>query len=152
MSRFRLMVQVVGLLLAVPQLWPAENLSLNPDLNYKKNGWQGPLINGDKIGDGLVAERPNYIIFYAGFCYNAKRQARRTVHLYGMYRDRVHFVTVDMSARKSLSAEQQDLAQRFFHGSIPQTVILDRSGKVVFDYTGEAEESTLVGWLDSTLR
>jgi thiol-disulfide isomerase/thioredoxin len=152
MTRSRLTLCVLGLLLAGPHLQAAENLNLNPDLNYKKNGWQGPLITGDKIGEGLVPDQPNYIIFYAGFCYNAKRQARRTVHLYEKYRDRVHFVTVDLSKRKSLTAEQEDLRKKFFRDSIPQTVIIDRTGKVVFDYTGEAEESTLMGWLDSTLR
>ena len=140
------------LLLGQSQLWAAENLNLNPDLNFKKNGWQGPLIMGDQLTDGLASQRPNYVIFYAGFCYNAKRQTRRTVDLYEAYRDRVRFVTVDLSHRRKLSPAQRDLTERYFHGSIPQTVIMDREGKVVFDYTGEAEESTLTGWLDSTLR
>ncbi len=151
MVRLSQVVKVFALLLVVPQLWAAENLVLNPDLNYKKNGYQGPLITADNMGDGLVPDKPNYIIFYAGFCYNAKRQARRTVHLYEKYRDRVHFVIVDLSRRAVLSPEQQELAKGFFTDTIPVTVIIDKTGKVVFNYTGEAEEETLEGWLNSTL-
>lgn len=133
----------------------ADNLRVNPNLNLMKNGRQGRLILGDHMDDGIVKGEPNYIIFYAGFCYNAKRQAARTVELYNQYKDRVHFVVVDWSGLMSsdqLPAAQRPLSLAYFRGNIPHTTILDKDGKVVFNYTGEADDATLMGWLDSALR
>ncbi len=149
MTKHRLL-PAVALLLAPPVLLrAAENLQLNPHLNYKKNNFQGPLITGDHMDEGVEDRIPNYIIFFAEFCFNAKRQAQRTVHLYEQYKGRVHFVIIDLSHH--LPPQQKALAKKFFHQDVPHTTILDKTGKVVFDYTGEAEESTLAGWLDSTL-
>ena len=50
-------------LLALP-LWSAENLKLNPHLDYSSDSQDGPLITGDHMQDGAVAGKPNYIIMY----------------------------------------------------------------------------------------
>jgi hypothetical protein len=42
----------------------AENLRLNPRLNYSSDSQDGPLITGDRMEDGAVLGKPNYIIFY----------------------------------------------------------------------------------------
>ena len=42
----------------------AENLRLNPQLNYSSDSQDGPLITGDHMEDGALAGRPNYIIMY----------------------------------------------------------------------------------------
>jgi hypothetical protein len=49
--------------LAVP-LRGADNLRLNPRLNYSSDSQDGPLITGDHMEDGAVLGKPNYIIFY----------------------------------------------------------------------------------------
>jgi len=49
--------------LAVP-LRGADNLRLNPRLNYSSDSQDGPLITGDHMEDGAVQGQPNYIIFY----------------------------------------------------------------------------------------
>lgn len=43
----------------------AENLRLNPKLDYSSDSQDGPLITGDHLQDGAVAGKPNYVIFYA---------------------------------------------------------------------------------------
>ena len=129
----------------------ADHLKLAPKLDYIKNSWQGPIIKGDNMGDGIVKGMPNYIFFYAEFCYNAKREALRTVELYRDYGDRVHFVIVDAS-RPVPRLAQMPLIHKFFNGDFPHTTILDRHGKVVFDYTGEVDDATLMGWMDAALR
>ena len=43
----------------------AENLRLNPKLDYTSDSQDGPLITGDHMEDGAVAGKPNYLIFYA---------------------------------------------------------------------------------------
>ena len=52
---------VLLLLMAVP-LWGAENLKLNPHLDYSSDSQDGPLITGDHMEDGAVAGKPNYIL------------------------------------------------------------------------------------------
>jgi len=49
--------------LAIP-LRGADNLRLNPRLNYSSDSQDGPLITGDHMEDGAVQGQPNYIIFY----------------------------------------------------------------------------------------
>jgi hypothetical protein len=53
------------MLLAVPAMVAAaENLRLNPRLDYLSDSQDGPLISGDRMGDGLAQGKPGYIIFY----------------------------------------------------------------------------------------
>ncbi len=42
----------------------AENLKLNPKLDYSSDSQDGPLITGDQMDDGVVAGMPNYILIY----------------------------------------------------------------------------------------
>jgi len=138
-------------LLASPALLSAaENLHMNPRLDYMKNGVQGPLILGDHMDDVVEQSVPNFILFYAEFCYNAKRQALRTVELYKDYKDSVHFVVMDLS--QPLTPAQIDLFKKYLSPYFPHIIILDSLGKPVFDYIGETPAATLIGWLDSTLR
>lgn len=59
----RLLVALSVLLLcsAAPA---AENLRLNPKLDYTSDSQDGPLITGDHMEDGAVTGKPNYLIFY----------------------------------------------------------------------------------------
>lgn len=127
-----------------------ENLKLNPHLDYSSDSQDGPLITGDHMDKGPVADAPNYIIFYGEGCFNSKRQARRTVSLYEKYRGRVQFVIVDMDHK--LSPAQEKLAHEYFKGSIPHVVLLDRQGKAVYNAPGEMDEARLAALLDQTLR
>jgi hypothetical protein len=142
----------LALVLALPTaLGAADNLVLNPNLDYSDhNKKQGRLITGDNMGDGITKGVPNYIFFYREICYNSKRQARLTVHMYEKYKDRVHFVIVDLD--KPLSPEQKLLRNWYFVGWFPHTTILDKQGKVVFDYTGDTVDDIVDGWLAYMLR
>ena len=40
----------------------AENLRINPKLDYSSDSQDGPLITGDQMDDGVVAGMPNYIL------------------------------------------------------------------------------------------
>jgi hypothetical protein len=143
---------LAGLVLTLaPCLLGADNLALNPNLDFAEhNKKQGRLITGTDMDDGLAEGKVNYIIFYMEKCYNAKRQARVTVHLYEKYKDRVHFVVVDLD--RHLSPAQKIVRQRFCSGVIPHITVLDKKGNAVFDFTGEADETTMSGWLDYALR
>ncbi len=128
----------------------AENLKLNPKLDYSSDSQDGPLITGDRMGEGAVAGKLNYIIMYGEACYNSKRQARRTVHLYEKYKGRVNFVVVDLDVRTSLA--QQELVKKYYTGSIPHVTVLDRGGKAVYDDAGEVDEAKISEILDAALK
>src|SRR5271157_2250928 len=142
-------VAVMLLTLAAPAI-AGENLKLNPKLDYTSDSQDGPLITGDKMEAGAVAGKPAYIILYQEGCYNSKRQARRTVALYEKYKGRVQFVVVDLDQPRSPA--QQDLVKRFYQGSIPHVVVLNREGKIAYNAPGEVEEVEIPKVLDKTLR
>ena len=56
-------LMVAGLALAA-NLRAAENLRLNPRLDYSSDSQDGPLITGDHIDDGAVRGKPNYVFMF----------------------------------------------------------------------------------------
>jgi hypothetical protein len=119
----------------------ADNLRLNPHLDYSSDSVDGPLITGSNMHAGIEGGRPNYILIYGEGCYNSKRQARRTVSLYEKYRDRIHFVVVDLDT--PLSPAQQQLVDRYFHNSIPHVIVLDAQSNPIYNQAGEQDEMVL---------
>jgi hypothetical protein len=117
------------------------NLKLNPKLDYASDSLDGPLITGDDSESGFVAGKPNYVIIYGEGCFNSKRQARRTVELYSKYRDRVHFVVVDLDVPRS--PEQQKLVKQFYKGYIPHVVVLNARGDSLYNQSGEADSERI---------
>src|SRR6516162_10651328 len=143
MDRVRKCALTASVLLAVPALLAAaENLRMSPGLDYMKNGVQGPLLLGDQMDDVVEQGVPNFIFIYAEFCFNAKRQALRTVELYKDYKQSVHFVVMDLS--QPLTSPQMDLFKKYLSASFPHIIILNRLGEPVFDYIGETPASTLM--------
>jgi hypothetical protein len=54
----------VGALSMTANLVAAENLRLNPRLDYSSDSQDGPLITGDHIEDGAVRGKPNYVFMF----------------------------------------------------------------------------------------
>jgi hypothetical protein len=123
-----------------------DNLRLNPRLDYSSDSEDGPLITGDHMDEGAVSGKPTYVIIYGEACFNSKRQARRTVNLYEKYKDRVNFVVVDLDRKRSPA--QQRLVKQYYQGYIPHVVVLDKSGKPLYNSSGEVDESSISSLLD----
>jgi hypothetical protein len=134
---------LVVLMLAVPALLGIDNLKLNPKLDYSSDSLDGPLITGDDGESGFIAGKANYIIIYGEGCFNSKRQARRTVELYNKFRDRVHFVVVDLDMKQS--PEQQKLVKQYYKGYIPHVVVLDAKGNALYNSSGEVDSKEIEG-------
>jgi thioredoxin-like negative regulator of GroEL len=62
----------------------------------------------------------------------------------------VGFVIIDLDRERS--PEQQALVKKFYRGSIPHIVVLDSAGQVVYNASGEVEESQMAELLDTTLK
>lgn len=122
-------------------LFAIENLKLNLHLDYNSDSLDGPLITGDDAQSGFVPGRPNYVIIYGEGCFNSKRQARRTVELYGKYRSAIHFVAIDLDV--ALSADQQKLVKEYYRGYIPHVLVLDAHGQPLYNQSGEVDSSRI---------
>lgn len=140
----------IGVLSIVAGAQAGDNLRLNPHLDYSSDSQDGPLIIGDHMDEGAVAGKPNYVIIYGEGCFNSKRQARRTVSLYEKYKDRVNFVVVDLDQKRSPA--QQQLVKQYYQGYIPHVVVLDKSGKPLYNSSGEVDESSISSLLDRALK
>jgi hypothetical protein len=141
---------MVMLMATVYVAFAGDNLKLNPKLDYTSDSQDGPLITGDNMDVGAVPGKPAYVILYGEGCFNSKRQARRTVSLYEKYKRRVQFVAVDLDHR--LSPAQQQLQKKYYRGYIPHVVVLDAAGSVVYNSSGEVDESVISELLDKALR
>jgi hypothetical protein len=128
----------------------AENLKINLKLDYSSDSEDGPLITGDKLEAGFVPGKPAYVLMYGEACYNSKRQARRTVELYGKYKGRVQFVIVDLD--RPLSPAQEELKKKYYRGYIPHVVVLDASGNALYNASGEVDSGRISNLLDQSLR
>ncbi len=137
-------------LVVAANTFAADNLRLNQGLDYSSDSMDGPLITGDNFDAGAQAGRPNYIIIYGEGCFNSKRQAKRTVELYEKYKDTVAFVIIDLDMPRSDA--QQKLVKKYYQGSIPHVVLLDKSGRAIYNSAGEVESNKVSALLDKALQ
>jgi len=62
----------------------------------------------------------------------------------------VQFIVIDIDRKQSPA--QQELVKKYYTGYIPHVVVLDRSGKALYNSAGEVEESTIEALLDKALQ
>jgi hypothetical protein len=117
----------------------AQNLTLAPDLSFTDDSSSNFPIRGENLKDGSIAsDRPTAIFFGTSHCWNTNREAERFVALYAKHRDDARFLVVDVDHP---SRDQKTLVSRFFQGYIPTIAVLDRSGKPVYDRSGETSRT-----------
>jgi thiol-disulfide isomerase/thioredoxin len=144
------LVLICALVSTSALLGQAQQLRLNPHLDYNSDRVDGPLITGNDTQMGVVEGKPNYVMIYSEGCFNSKRQARRTVALSERYKDKVNFIIIDLD--KPQSPAQLKLVQRYYEGSIPDLILLDDDGKAVYNQAGEQSEEVLSHILDTALQ
>jgi hypothetical protein len=144
-----IMFAMIMLAVTLPSL-AADNLKLNPKLDYSSDSQDGPLITGDNMQAGFTAGKPAYVIMYGEGCFNSKRQARRTVDLYQKYNGRVQFIVVDIDHK--LSPGQKELKKKYFRERIPHVLVLDASGAALYNRPGEVDQAVISHLLDRTLQ
>ncbi|MDP9264294.1 MAG: hypothetical protein M3O85_08255 [Acidobacteriota bacterium] len=62
MKRRLILALALGVLAVAARSDAAENLKVNPKLDYASDSQDGPLITGDQMDDGALAGVPNYIL------------------------------------------------------------------------------------------
>jgi hypothetical protein len=59
------MLAAVAIAVALPALAAAaENLRINPRLDYSSDSQDGPLITGDNLEEGAARGKPNYVFMF----------------------------------------------------------------------------------------
>jgi thiol-disulfide isomerase/thioredoxin len=140
---------------STPPARAASALTLAPELSFVDDSSNNFPIVANGADDGSSAlDRPTVIFFGTSHCWNTNREAERLVALYPQYRDRVHFVVVDLN---HVAPDQRGLVKKYYGGYIPTVVIFDRNGKVVYDRAGEtaarrSETGGLAALIDSSLK
>ena len=114
---------------------PATDLKLAPDVSFTDDSSSNFPIVGKNLSDGSIPNDHATVIFFGtANCWNTAREAERLVHLYPQYKDKIHFVVVDL---RSPSTAQRGLIARYYHGYIPTIAVLDSRGNVLYDRAGE---------------
>lgn len=127
-------------------------LNLAPGLSFDDDSSPNFPIQGRDPSDGSVSPGEATVIFFGtANCWNTAREAERLVKLYPQYRDRIHFVIVDL---RNVAREQEPLVARYYHGYIPTITVIDSRGRVIYDRSGETavkrgDTSNLQRLLDS---
>ena len=62
----------------------------------------------------------------------------------------MNFVNIDID--RKLTGGQRQLSDKYFRNLVPHVVILDSSGKALYNQPGEVEESRVSEILDQALR
>ncbi|MGB6565473.1 MAG: hypothetical protein WBE69_22965 [Candidatus Binataceae bacterium] len=136
----------------VPRAGAASGLKLAPDLSFDDDSSPNFPIQGENLSEGSVAPGEATVIFFGtSNCWNTSREAERLVRLYPRFRNRIHFVIVDLN---HATPEQQTLVSRYYHGYIPTITAIDSKGNVIYDRAGETastrgDTSNLQRLLDS---
>jgi hypothetical protein len=113
----------------------AENLALAPGLSFTDDSSDRFPIQGDRLDDAEVGRGHAAIAFFGtAHCWNTNREAERLVALYPRFRDRVHFVVVDVDHP---SDAQRALLAAHYRGYIPTLVVFGADGTIVYERAGE---------------
>jgi hypothetical protein len=128
------------------------DLSLAPSLSFDDDSSPNFPIRGHNLSEGLAPKGEATIIFFGtANCWNTAREAERLVALYPRYRNRLHFVIVDL---RHLAPAQQPLVARYYHGYIPMLTAISSRGELIYNQAGETaairgDASNLQRLLDS---
>lgn len=64
MKKIVMLAMVAAALSVSANFKAAENLRLNPRLDYSSDSQDGPLITGGRLEDGAVRGKPNYVFMF----------------------------------------------------------------------------------------
>jgi hypothetical protein len=119
----------------VPYARAASDLRLAPNLSFNDDSGPNFPIRGRNLAEGLGRTgEATLILFGTSNCWNTAREAERLVKLYPQFRNRLHFVIVDL---RSVAPAQQPLVSHYYHGYIPTVTAISSDGNVIYNRAGE---------------
>lgn len=129
----------------------AENLKLREGISFSQDIDSDFPIVAEKMDDYAFGDNcPTFIFFGARGDLNTNRQAKRLVDLYKKYsKEKVKFVVVDVDQIKN--AQGRELVKKYYHGYIPDQVLLDNTGHQVWTQIGEIDGHLISKAIDKLL-
>jgi len=128
------------------------DLKLAPGLSFDDDSSTNFPIRGQGMADASTPfGEATIMCFGTSNCWNTAREAERLVELYPQFRNRLHFVVVDLH---NVAPGQEELVAQYYHGYIPTIAVIDSQGKLMYDGAGETattrgDTSNLQRLLDS---
>jgi hypothetical protein len=117
----------------------ASDLKLAYGLSFDDDSSPNFPIQALNLSEGSITPGSATVIFFGtSNCWNTAREAERLVKLYPQFRDRIHFVIVDLN---HVGPEQQQLVAAYYRGYIPTITAIDRHGVVLYDQAGETSST-----------
>jgi hypothetical protein len=116
----------------------ASDLKLASGLSFNDDSSPNFPVQGSNLSGGSTPGKATVIFFGTSNCWNTAREAERLVKLYPQFRDRVHFVIVDLN---HVGSEQQPLVAAYYRGYIPTITAIDSHGTVLYDQAGETSST-----------
>src|SRR5271154_3964546 len=117
----------------------ASDLKLAPGLSFDDDSSPNFPIQGLNLSEGSITPGAATVIFFGtSNCWNTAREAERMVKLYPRFRDRIHFVIVDLN---HVEPAQQPLVAAYYRGYIPTITAIDSHGMVLYDQAGETSST-----------
>jgi hypothetical protein len=122
-------------IVCLPSARAASDLKLAPNLSFDDDSSPNFPIQGQELSEGSTTPgTPTLIFFGTSNCWNTAREAGRLVKLYPQFRNRLHFVIVDLN---NVTPAQEALVSRYYHGYIPTITAIDSKGDVIYSRAGE---------------
>ena len=117
----------------------ASDLKLAPGLSFDDDSSPKFPVQGLNLSEGSIIPGSATVIFFGtSNCWNTAREAERLVKLYPQFRDRLHFVIVDLN---HVGLEQHPLVAAYYRGYIPTITAIDSHGMVLYDQAGETSSN-----------
>lgn len=138
----RLLNSLLGLLLAITLLGSAAHASLSDD-RYDGNIYALYAGNGSLVPpattlkDSLEAQRTSVLIFYLDDNSSSKAYAPAVSELQRLWGRSVDLMPLTTDALQGRQVEGKNDPANYWHGRIPQVVVLDGSGTVLLDEEGQ---------------
>ena len=138
----RLLNSLLGLLLAITLLAPAANASLTDD-RYDGNIYALYAGNGSlvppatSLKDSQAAGRTSVLVFYLDDSSTSKAYAPAVSELQRLWGRAVDLMPLTTDALQGRPIEGTADPASYWHGRIPQVVVLDGSGNVLLDQEGQ---------------
>ncbi len=138
----RLLSSLLGLLLTITLLGPAAHASLNDD-RYDGNIYALYAGNGSLVPpattlkDSQAAGRTSVLVFYLDDSSTSKSYAPAVSELQRLWGRAVDLMPLTTDALQGRSIDGSNDPANYWHGRIPQVVVLDGSGTVLLDEEGQ---------------
>lgn len=129
----------------------AEDLKLRPGVSFTQDLDTGFPIVGKDMDDCKIPSGSAVLMFFgASGDLNTNRQAKRFVDLYRKINSKdLKYIVIDVDHAPNDDAK--NLIKTYYRGYIPSEVLLDKSGKIVWNHDGECELSVVKSAVDKVI-